>query len=397
MLSFRGKLSADLKITLDNKSYKNYRVIVHCKTMFEDIEKKIKTYKCELIHSIPEINCLSAVLSPSAINKLIEYPEVDHIEFDGMAYLCSKSVLNANGVAYQERYRLTGKGVGIGLVDSGVYPHQDLLSPNNKIKKFEDILNQYKYPYDDNGHGTFMAGILCANGKLSKGLYKGVAESSHICCIKAFNSLGRAFISDTLYAIYRLLEESTEYNLKVMCLPFELTDFNPFILSLYSKLFKIAWSKDITVVLPSGHMGNAECSLTGIATLENCITVAGIDTTSVKKPYKYSSCGPFGKLEKPDLCAACVDICSLNSASSYIPERNGMKIYPQPLDEPYTNYSGTSCAAAYIAGVCALLYENKPDINCKDVVSLLKVSCNLLEISKWLQGAGMVDLNKLLP
>lgn len=397
MLSLKGKLGADLRITLDNKSYKNYRVIVHCKTMFDDIEKKIKTYKCELIHSLSEINCLSAVLSPSAISKLIEYPQVDHVEFDNMAYLCSKSVLSSNGVAYQEKYRLTGKGVGIGLVDSGVYPHQDLLSPNNKIKKFEDIINHYKYPYDDNGHGTFTAGILCGSGKLSRGLYKGIAENSHIYCVKAFNSLGRAFVSDTLYSIYKLLQESDEYNIKVICLPFELTEFNPFILSLYLKLFEKAYSKNITVVVPSGHMGNTECSITGIATLEKCITVAGVDTSSTIKPYKYSSCGPFGKLEKPDICAASVDISSLNSNLDYVSERNGMKIYPPPLEQPYKSCSGTSCASAYIAGVCALLYENKPDITCRDVLSLLKVSCRLLEMSKWLQGAGFVDLNKLLP
>ena len=397
MLSLKSKLGTDLRITLDNKNYKNYRVIVHCRTMFEDIEKKVKTYRCELIHSLPEINCLSAVLSSDAISKLIEYPQVDHVEFDSMAYLCLKSILSANGIAYQEKYRLTGKGIGIGLVDSGVYPHQDLLSPNNKIKKFEDIVNHIKYPYDDNGHGTFTAGIICGSGKLSKGLYKGIAENSHVYCIKAFNSLGRAYVSDTLYAIYNLLQASSEYNIKVICLPFELTDFNPFILSLYSKLFEKAYSKNITVVVPSGHMGNMECSLTGIATLQNCITVGGIDTNGIKKPYKYSSCGPFGKLEKPDLCAACVDICSLQSAVDYVSERNGMKIYPQPLEQPYVSYSGTSCAAAYIAGVCALLYENKPDITCKDIVSLLKISCELLDMSKWLQGAGLVDLNKLLP
>lgn len=397
MLSFRNKLGADLKAAIENKSYKNYRVLVHCRTMFEDIEKKIKTYRCEHVRSIPRINCISAILTLNSIEKLIEYPHVDHIEFDSVAYLCGKSILNSNGVMYQERYRLTGKGVGIGLVDSGIYPHQDLLNPTNRIEKFEDLINNFKYPYDDNGHGTFMAGILCGSGKLSKGTYKGVAEGGHIYCIKAFNSLGRAFVSDTLYSICRLIDESIEQNIRVICLPFELTEFNPFILSLYSSLFKKAWDKNIAVVVPAGHNGNTSCSITGIATLENCITVAGIDTNGPMKPYKYSSSGPFGKLEKPDICAACVNICSLNSAVDYISERNGLKIYPEPLAEPYTTYTGTSCAAAYIAGICALLYENKPDITCKDVVSILKVSCNLLEISKWLQGAGMVDLNKLLP
>lgn len=398
MLSYKNKLNSELRHALENKNYKNYRVIIHCKTMPEDIEKKVKSYKCDIYHFIPSINILCANLSPKVIDRLLEYPHVDYIGFDNTAYLCGTSVLTSNGVFYQEKYKLTGKGVGIGLVDSGVYPHGDLLIPNNKIKKFVDIINGCKYPYDDNGHGTFMAGIISGSGYLSKNMYRGTAENSHLYVIKAFNSLGRAYVSDTLYSIDTLLNESIELNIKVICLPFELTYNNAFELSLYASLFKKAVNKNITIVVPTGHEGNIECSLKGISTLENCITVGGIDTTSpIPKPYKYSSAGPFGKLEKPDLCAACVDICSLNCNTNFISERNSMKIYPQPLEKSYTNYSGTSCAAAYIAGVCALLYENKPDLTFKDVVSLLKVSCKLLEMSKWLQGAGTVDLVKLLP
>ena len=71
---------------------------------------------------------------------------------------------------------MTGKGIGIGIIDSGVYPHCDLLNPSNRIKKFVDIVNNLNYPYDDNGHGTFMSGLICGSGYGSKGMYKGVAK-----------------------------------------------------------------------------------------------------------------------------------------------------------------------------------------------------------------------------
>jgi subtilisin family serine protease len=153
----------------------------------------------------------------------------------------------------------------------------------------------------------------------------------------------------------------------------------------------------IVVVVPSGNGGNKEGSIKGIATLPNCITVAGLDTRGTTKPYIHSSTGPFGKLEKPDLAAACVDICSLNCNKDYVSERSGSKVYAYPLDHPYTTYSGTSCAAAFISGVCSLLFENSPDLPFKDVLSLLKVSCKLLDMFKWSQGAGMIEINKLLP
>jgi subtilisin family serine protease len=397
MFSLKNKLDYNLKVALSTNSYKHYRVIVQCKNIRESIENKIKSYKAEIIRSIPSINCISASLSSSAIERLSENPDVSYITFDDTAFLCGSSVLSANGISFQERYKLTGKGIGIGLVDSGTYPHTDLSSPTSKIKKFVDILNDFRYPYDDNGHGTFMSGVICGSGTASKGMYKGIAENSHLYSVKAFNSIGRGFISDILYAIELIINESKEYNVKVICLPFEIVDHNIFILSLFSKLFDISTKNGIVVVVPSGNSGNKEGSIKGIATLPNCITAAGLDTRGHTKPYVHSSSGPYGKLEKPDLAAACVDICSLNCNTDYVSERNGSRVYAYPLDKPYTNYTGTSCAAAFISGVCALLFENNPELPFKDIISLLKVSCNLLDIYKWSQGSGMLDIHKLLP
>ena len=242
-----------------------------------------------------------------------------------------------------------------------------------------------------------MSGLICGRGTASKGMYRGIAENSHIYSIKAFNNIGKAYISDIFFALETLIKESKEYNIKVICLPFEIIDCNYFILSLFSKLFDLAILNGITVVVPSGHNGNSEYSIRGIATLQNCITVAGLDTTGAKKPYTNSSSGPCGKLEKPDLAAACVEICSLNSNTNYISEKNGIKLYTHTLEKPYTTYTGTSCAAAYLAGVCALLYENDPQLDFKNLLALLKMSCNLLDMPKGIQGAGVVDLKKLLP
>ncbi len=399
MFSIKNKLGSNLKSSIDKNLYKNYRIILQYTSLPETIEKKIKIYKGKLLHVIPIINCISAILTPNAINRLIELPQVRHIEDDCLALLCAgKSVLVSNGIISGEKYRLTGKGICIGIVDSGVYPHPDLLRPKNKIKKFIDLIKGYKHPYDDNGHGTFMSGIICGNGNESGGIYRGVAENSNIYSIKAFNALGKGLVSDILFSIQLLLNDSENENIKIICLPFELCANNHFILSLFEKAFQIAVKMNITVIVPSGHCGNLQGSIRGIAILDNCITVSGIDTSAnIIKPYEYSSCGPVDKIGKPDLTAACVNICSINSSPEYISERNGMKIYPKPLGNPYTCYTGTSCSAAYVSGICALLYENNPDLTFNDLMSLLKISCDLLNIPKWYQGAGTININKLLP
>ncbi len=125
-----------------------------------------------------------------------------------------------------------------------------------------------------------------------------------------------------MFGIENLINIKEEFNIKIICLPFEVPSINYNILDLFSKIFNIALNNNIIIIVPSGHNGNNEGSIQGIATLKSCITVGGIDTTPLeKKPYIYSSSGPFSNIEKPDLAAAAVNICSLNSNTNYISEK----------------------------------------------------------------------------
>lgn len=46
---------------------------------------------------------------------------------------------------------ITGKSVGIAVLDTGVYTHTDLAG---NIVCFQDMINDRAALYDDNGHGT---------------------------------------------------------------------------------------------------------------------------------------------------------------------------------------------------------------------------------------------------
>ena len=56
------------------------------------------------------------------------------------------------------------KGVVVAVLDTGIYPHDDLITPYNRILAWNDLINQENSPYDDNGHGTHVAGIIAGNG-----------------------------------------------------------------------------------------------------------------------------------------------------------------------------------------------------------------------------------------
>lgn len=399
MFSYKKKLDYNLKYYISQNAYKSYRILIQYKDFQSSIVKKINSYKGTVYHIIESANLISAELNSRSIDRISEYPEIKKIYLDEYLFLCGMSVTTANKVHFSEKSNLSGAGIGIGLIDSGVFPHQDLTSPSTKIELFKDLINNLNYPYDDNGHGTSMAGILCSSGLSSNNMYKGICSKSKLFCYKAFDKLGKGFASDILYSIESLSNISKEKNIKILCLPFELLTHNTFIISCFDLAFNYAISKGLIPIVSSGSNLNNMSSLMGIATLANCITVGGLNTTKpIIKPYIYSSQGPYRKLNKPDLSAACVDIVSLNSDTNYISEKNGIKLYPSKLDVPYKTFTGSSVATAYISGLCALLCEKNPSITFKDISSLLKIACDPVEnISKTIQGEGMVNINKLMP
>lgn len=392
MFSYKNKLDSNLNYFLKNKSYKKYRVLIKCKSLQEGIEKKIKSYKGTLIFSLKYCSLICAMLNASSIYRLAEYPEVSYIAFDEYLFLCGISVSTANQISNSYKSSFSGKGVHIGVIDSGVYPHADILNPNNKIESFIDLINEYKYPYDDNGHGSATCGIIAGSGISSNYMYKGIAPLSKLSCYKAFNKLGRGYVSTVLFALESLIDEN---KVKLICLPCELLTHNYFIMNLFNDIFSIAVEKNITIFLPSGSNYNSENSIMGISTLKNCITVGGIDNTNMKI-YDYSSCGPYCNYQKPDLCASCVNITSLNSNTSFISEKDGIKLYPKKLNSQYKSFSGTSLAAAFVCGISALLLESNPDLTFNDIYSILKLSCEQLELDKNKQGNGIINFDKLL-
>jgi len=397
MFSLTKRLEPNLKSCMISNPYNNYRILIKYKRFQDSIIKKISSYKGTLINHIASCKVISARLNSKGIQRLLEYPEIEYICFDEYLFLCGISVNTANKVRLSNKNRNKGKGIGIAIIDSGVYPHTDLITPYNRISLFIDLINHLNYPYDDNGHGTCTAGIIAGNGKKSNGLYSGIAPESSIYSYKAFDRTGKGYFSDILYAMELVAKEGDKGIIKVLCLPFELLRYNIFIQKLFDSLVSLINSKNITCILPSGSNKNLDGSITGIALCDKCITVSGYDSSSSIEPYTYSSIGASRRDSKPNLCASCANIVSLNSDVNFISERDGNKLYPSKLDLSYKTFSGTSISAAYIAGICALIYEEDKNLSPKDISSILKVACEPIDsLPKNYQGDGIVNIKLIL-
>ena len=398
MFNLRSKLDYNLNVAINENAYKRYRVLIKCKTLFSSILKKVSHFKEALIYPLEYCNIIVANLNKYEIKLILEYPEVEKIFFDYYLFLCGISISSANNCYSLNKNDLnySGSNIKIGLVDSGVYPHTDLLSPNNKIEDFFDLVNKFNYPYDDNGHGTAMAGIICGSGISSNNLYKGIAYSSKIVCYKAFDKLGKGYASDVLYSIESLIKASSSKNIRILCLPFELLNHNYFIIDAFKSLFDVAINNKIIPIVPSGSNNSLNNNIMGISILKNCITVGGIESHNNNKPYLYSSKGPYGKTIKPDLVSSCTNITSLNSDTSYISEKEGNKLYPKKLNANYKSFSGTSISVAFVSAVCALILEHNSSYSFSDIQSILKLACDPKDLSKDNVGEGILDFNKIL-
>src|SRR5207249_6594346 len=81
-----------------------------------------------------------------------------------------RTAVTVGARAVQETFGYTGSGIGVAVLDSGIATfHDDLTvgysSPlfpygNQRVRKFVDFVNGQTLPYDDNGHGTHVAGTI---------------------------------------------------------------------------------------------------------------------------------------------------------------------------------------------------------------------------------------------
>ena len=78
----------------------------------------------------------------------------------------------------------TGKGIGVAVLDTGIFPHIDF---GSRISVFRDFTGVRRSPYDDNGHGTHVSGILAGDGTASGGKYKGAAPGCSIAALKVLD------------------------------------------------------------------------------------------------------------------------------------------------------------------------------------------------------------------
>ena len=284
-----------------------------------------------------------------------------------------------------EAYRrgLTGKGVGVAILDTGVFLHPDL---ENCVYGFRDFLKKKQQPYDDNGHGTHVAGMIAGSGTASAGRYQGVAPGAQLVCLKVLDQRGNGYVSEVLAGLRWVRQNGSQYGIRIINI--SVGSFTPKGMSEDSALVRgvdAAWDAGYVVVVAAGNNGPAAHTITTPGISRKVITVGCADDdreveVAGNRMVDYSGRGPTDAcICKPDIVAPGSRIVSCNL------RRNG-----------YRFKSGTSMSTPLVAGAAALLLEQNPDMTNRDVKLRFKERAVDLELPRNQQGWGALDIGRLL-
>ena len=286
---------------------------------------------------------------------------------------------------------ITGKGVTVCVIDTGIAPHPDL---KDKIIGFQDMVNDRKEAYDDQGHGTHCSGIVAGNGSASEGKYKGAAPDASLVGVKVLDKNGSGSFTNVIKGIQWAVENKNKFNINVISMSLGGPVSQSYKDDPVAQAVEKAVEAGIIVVVAAGNSGPSKETIGTPANAEHVITVGALDDKGTVEREDdgiayFSSRGPtkYDKLTKPDIVTPGVKITSCDN------DGNG-----------YVSMSGTSMATPLAAGVMALAVQVKPDVTPEEIKTLARGSADKLpdpKLDENTQGAGVLDpleiVNALTP
>ena len=413
--NFKSLYNDKLILTSHNKNTGNISVIIRfndsipAQTAINSLLSLFSNKIIRIKYIYQNINAISIILPFSVAKQLSSLPFVEYVYEDRIVSLPAPKGFpdvfgawsNATKTIKADKLwnlGLLGDNITIGLIDTGVdAKHPDLNNLDNnatnfnpKIIGFIDLVNNRSdlnpsngmNAYDDNGHGTAVAGIISGTGALSNGTFRGVAPHSKLFVVKALDSKGDGTVSDLVKAVDLCI--SFHVNIISMSLGAPQTKHDPL-----EDITRKAVSRGIVVVVAAGNEGPYQNTISSPGSEPDVITV-GASFGNLYVP-AWSSVGPtlINHTLKPDVVAPGFNVITTRGNASDTYDAYTKIVYKNSY--PYRYFSGTSAATPFVSGVVALLlqkYQNATPIDLK--LALMKTAKSLDQQNNR-QGTGLID------
>ncbi len=236
-----------------------------------------------------------------------------------------------------------GTGRKVVVLDTGYnYLHPEL---NSSYLGGKDFVNNDNDPFDDNGHGSHVAGIITADGILASA--KGVAPATGIIAGKVLSASGGGYFSDVVAAIYWAVDgpdgiayTPDDFNADAISMslgsgaPYLYKGFCDNVLPDLTTAIRYALSRGVIVVVAAGNSGNSGVSIPGCISYST--TVGAVDSSD--NIASFSGTGDAVDITAP-----------------------GVSILSSWLGTGYYTASGTSMATPMVSGVVALIKYAHPE------------------------------------
>jgi subtilisin family serine protease len=267
-----------------------------------------------------------------------------------------------------------GKGVVVAVIDTGVdYNHEALgkgIGPGFKILGGYDFVNRDGDPFDDNGHGTHVSGIIAGDSAT----ITGVAPEASLMAFKVLGAGGSGKESDVIAAVERALDPNGDGDLSDHVDVINLSlggNGNPD--DPGSRALDNASQAGVVVCVASGNSGRYH-AVASPGTSRQAITVGAVDGNNAVA--SFSSRGPTPKdlTMKPEIGAPGVSI------NSSLPGNR------------YGTASGTSMATPHVAGACALLKALHRDWTPAQIKMAIMINAGFTDQETMGSGSGRLDV-----
>jgi serine protease AprX len=233
-----------------------------------------------------------------------------------------------------EAYR--GRGVTIAFLDSGFYAHPDLVEPEDRILAYVDVTRlggerrgsasdgihfrrerggsrgaRRSAPLlndDSSWHGTMTSVVACGNGRLSGGLYRGLASEARLVLVKC-GTMRRIAHEDIQRGLDWVVRNRRRYGIRIVNVSCGGDYEAPYLLDGLSQAAERATREGILVCAAVGNLGHRpDHPVLPPASAPSVLTVGGLDDQNRLAFASYgmyhSSFGPtVDGLQKPEVIA----------------------------------------------------------------------------------------------